>query len=204
MKSTLFTIMLVVVAIIVMWSGNACATIYTLTPPTSDLGDLPHAKAILWRMQQVIPANEIITGAWISIDDLNNWAVEPDIMYIRLINTSLSAGVTTYTDNEASGDYFNGQGILLTTYSDTNEKLNNKGVWWNPAEDWSYTFTSSQIETLRSYMSDSRFALAFDPDCHYNNNGVSFNIETRTAPEPATMMLVALGLGALGLKPRRR
>ena len=172
-----------VVSVAVLAFGNiAEASLYVFTPSDADLADMPHGNAFLWGMKKVIPANESIIGASIFINDINNWQVENDILYMRLINTA-TTGVRTYSDNEAAGDYFSGRGTYLTSYADNNHYRNRYGQWVNPAEDWTYDFTSSQLDALRSYAQDSMFGLSFDPDCHYYNNGVTFTIETTHTPD---------------------
>ena len=38
-----------------------------------------------------------------------------------------------------------------------------------------------------SWLSDGNFGFGIDPDCHYYNDGITFNITTtHEAPEPAT------------------
>ena len=59
-----------------------------------------------------------------------------------------------------------------------------------------YDFTAAQLDLLNLYLLDGLFALGFDPDCHYNNTGITLHLETECAPvpEPGTMMLLGSGL----------
>lgn len=80
--------------------------------------------------------------------------------------------------------------------------------------DYTYTFTAAQLSTLGAYISSDGnrdITLAFDPDCHFFNDGVSFTIETGTqvggaaaVPEPASLMLLGTGLLLTANQYRRR
>ena len=59
------------------------------------------------------------------------------------------------------------------------------------------------MDTLADYAADGRFALSFDPDCHFYNRGVELEIVTGLIPEPATFLLMSAG-AALPLFRRRR
>lgn len=174
----------------------AGAGTYTFKPSDADLGDLDHNYYYTWRIGWTLPAGESIFGASLFIDEINNWRVEPNILYIHLLDTA-SSGVRSYYDNEGGGDAFSGQGILLTTFTDDDP-------YPNPPEDFLYTFTASNIQKLNEYLADGRFAFGFDPDCHFYNCGVSFKLETRSVPEPVTALLAAPVIAFLRRTRNRR
>lgn len=170
-------------------AGMAQADIVTFRPTPRDLGDLDHNYYHTWSITGwSVPDGHYVVSAVLEIDNLNNWQIEPDILYIHLLDNPPS-GVRTYYDHEGNGDAFAGQGVLLTTYTDDNEIL-----WWNPPEDWSYSFTAAQLQALTAYAADKNFGLGLDADCHYYNDGVKLTVETAVVPEPASLLVIAAGL----------
>jgi hypothetical protein len=59
---------------------------------------------------------------------------------------------------------------------------------------------------LSAYLSDDIFALGFDPDCHYWNDGIEFRIETTPiiSPIPPAALLFSTGIAVLAITPKRK
>ncbi len=184
-------------------SAKLCAEVITFIPPVADMYDLDHNSAYTWRINSPSLVGKTILSAQLFIDNIRDWTIESnDVLYIRLLNDAKYSGIHTYTDNEASGDY-NAKfgGISLVTYNDllpyTAAQLASHAT-----VDLTYNFTASQIATLMTYSGDGRFAMAFDPDCHYFNDGIKLTITTGlppppTIPEPGSLLLLGLGLLAI-------
>lgn len=176
--------------------ATANAGTYTFTPPgNSDLSDLDHYDAYKWGINFNVPTNEVITGATLEIKNIWDWTVEQDILYVDLVNLSAAntsqLGVKRFYDNQASGDYFAGQGVRVGTWSDPIG-----GV--NTGFDLKFDFaTQGVLDELKTYAADGFFALTFDPDCHYFNDGVKLKITTEAVPEPASMVGLAVAGAAL-------
>ena len=190
-----------VIAVVCLIGSSALANEYSIVPPDRDLGDLDHYYNYTWGIDtpwNVLPdaddEYELAVSATLSFSQIRNWRWESNVLYIHLLDDA-PLGITRDYDGQRGGDNFEGQGIVLEIYRDI-------PAW--PAQDMSYTFTDEQVAVLNDYAEDGRFALAFDPDCHFWNCGVELAVSTgsQVIPEPATMVL--LGAGGLAILHRRR
>ncbi|MBL9205310.1 MAG: VPDSG-CTERM sorting domain-containing protein [Opitutaceae bacterium] len=205
--------------------STASAGMYTFTPNPSDLGDLDHHTAVAWGitgtagLQSQLASGYRISGATICIENIWDWKVEQDKLFINLLDDP-KTGVRTYSDNtndnvlsnfftasnSSSSSRWNGQS-LLTTWTDP--KGGSNGAF---AIDYTYNFGSADLALLTSYLSDptasnrAAFGLGFDPDCHYYNDGIKLIIYTEKISIPdagSTVLMLGLGLGALVAIRRR-
>lgn len=167
------------------------AVTYTFQPTPSDLWGLDHRYYYEWGIDWPLPEAEIIIGATLLFDNIDNWDhSELNYLHVTLLDTS-NAGVTENYDNDDMEDHFKGQGYWLGTYSDPGPGT----------EDIEFNIPASRF----SWLSDGNFGFGIDPDCHYWNDGIYFTIETSVIPEPATLSLLGLGLlGLVGLRKRKR
>jgi hypothetical protein len=172
-------------------SGNAA--VFTFIPDPADLYDLDHHLAYTWGIEWEY-TNMHIVDAILTFRNIRDYMPEPDdILYTNLLDNPYT-GVTVYSDVAPSGNYFDGPGVLVNTWSDPDD-----GTF--PA-DMSFSLRDlGYIGQLNDFAADGLFGFGFDPDCHYYNDGVELTIIT-SIPEPATIFLI--GIGAIGLAAYRR
>ena len=66
---------------------SAHADIFTFQPTPANLWNLDHGKAYTWGLDWTAPEGQVITGAYLFFDDINDWTVESgDLLYIHLLD----------------------------------------------------------------------------------------------------------------------
>lgn len=176
---------------------SSFANSYTFRPSDRDLNDLDHHEATTWGITWDIPDGEVITGARLTINNIWDWKVESDSLFIHLLDDP-HKGVHSQIDNSGDNvmsDAFSGQGVYLDTWHDS--------VGGHDRNfDYVYDFSASDLSFLANYITDPNtelttrwgytyyssadFGFGFDPDCHYYNSGVCFVITTSERSVPDT------------------
>jgi hypothetical protein len=170
------------------------AAVYVFNPDPADVCDLDHYRYYTWGIDWAAQG-ETITDVVLTFSNIRNWEPEENSLFIHLLDDAPS-NLTVGIDNVPGiSDYFAGEGYLIDEWTDP------KGGW--PGVDLSYSFSElGIIDNFAGYAADGNVGLAFDPDCHYYNEGISLTVITN-APEPATLLLFALGLAG-GVAVRRK
>ena len=228
MKNSLRTV--VVCCLLACMAVAAQAGTTTFRPPagSSDLGDLNHNWYYSWGISWQVPTGGTIQSATLYIDNINNWKRETnDALYIRLLNNPV-VGVDAMYDGQTVLDQWKWSATdakhqvhpeygtvrpLIALYKDRDGKYGDPTVPGNPqGTNLAYSFDSTLLGNLNSFASNGRFGFGFDPDCHYFNSGIKFEVTYSTpspanggaVPEPISMVLGCIGMGVVTATRRLR
>ncbi|MFC2061069.1 sugar transferase [Elusimicrobiota bacterium] len=199
-------IVLAAVCFTVMGLAPLHAVVYTFTPePRADLWELGHDNFYTWAINWTVPFEKYhIKDAVLTFKTIwNSRAGEENYLYTHLLSSEelpvpADNIVIEGSDKGTTGDNFDGMGTQIGTWSDP--------LGGSPAGsiDLIYRFSElpGMLETLETYLSAGYFGFGIDPDCHYFNQGVTFQVDV--VPEPSTSGLFLLTIFGLVLQFSRK
>ena len=216
MKNIVF--MVLVLTLGLLCTANAGVTVEEYAPGTynptgisyqptpTDMYDLDHGSYFLWGIDLTSAADfslgDNITAAELSISNIRNWTDEQNVLFIHLLDYAdpiTNFGLARGRDEGwLEEDFFAGQGEWIIDW-----RNDPAGV----AVDVTFRFDTDLLEILNEFAAnDGIIGFAIDPDCHYNNDGVAFTIQTDPVhtPAPGAVMLGSVGIGLVGWLRRRR
>ena len=189
---------IVVLTAAFIWLSGIAPGDAVFVPDDGDIFDLDHYYAYSWGIDLGFSTQDTpIVEAYLEFDNIQNWWYENgDVLYIDLIDDA-PLGLTPYRDYQASGDYFDGEGLNIIQWTDNSDRRPSD-------ESFALSLVPGAIEALNLYGQDGMLAIGIDPDCHYWNGGVSFSYTTAVVPAPGAVSLSAVGIILIGWLRNRK
>jgi hypothetical protein len=186
-------------------------TMFTLGSET-DVLELDHYRAYTWGIDLGFStADTPLTEFTLTFEGIYNFDTTPNILYVRLLDEVVQPGLTVYRDRQAYGDFFEGQGALIGTWTDDREQQEKIDNPQNLVFEFSKISVGDRtlLELLNEYGTNGTVGIGFDPDCLYKTQVLgSFSTASvpppTIVPTPAAIVLAGVGTTLVGLLRRRQ
>ena len=167
----------------------------TCSVSTTGLNDLEEGTAWTWKI--TTPANlltgENIVSASLTFNNIKNVDYGVNTLNVYLLDTATHSGAYEVTTNEGNGDYFSGSPMFT------------KSSIPSTPTTVEFDFTTQDLGTLATYIGNGdNFAFGIDPDCHFYDSNVTFQMKLSSVPEPGSILLLGTLVIAITAGLRRR
>ncbi len=179
----------------VAFATQAHASMVTFTPTPTDLNDLDHHLVYTWRIDNINLNGGTISSASLTFTNIANWDSNANVLHLWLLDTARNAGVSSFVDDPSNAvpETDMTDDFLSTRFHSSAGWLVANGTGQTFLADKSFTttpttytlnFTPAQLAVLQQYISNGHdIAFGIDPDCHFDNDGVSFSMNVTPVPE---------------------
>jgi hypothetical protein len=171
------------------------AAMVSFTPTPVDLNDLDHHMVYTWRLDNINLNGGTISSASLTFTNIANWDTNANVLHLWLLDTAKNAGVSSFVDDPTNSSPVTDltDDFLSTRFHSNSGWLVANGTAQTFLADKSFTttpstytinFTPAQLAVLQQYISHGNdIAFGIDPDCHFFNDGVNFNMNVTPVPE---------------------